>query len=56
MTDKKSVVKIDLASATFILGIVLLIILFWGDPDLHDGLLHCLMADNPAAGSIESGP
>jgi hypothetical protein len=46
------VVKIDLASATFILGIVLLIILFWGDPDLHDGLVHRLMADHPAVESI----
>ena len=55
MSDRKNVVKIDLASAAFILGIILLIILFWGDPDLHDGIMHRLMSDGGVA-SESVGP
>ena len=55
MGDRRSVVKIDLAGAAFILGIILLIILFWGDPDLHDGIMHRLMSDGTVAvESVES--
>jgi len=32
-----------MADAALILGIVLLIILFGGEPDLHDALMHYLM-------------
>ena len=52
MADRKSIVKIDLASASLILGIIVLIVLFWGDPDIHDGIMHRLMSD----GSVASEP
>ena len=29
--------------AVLVFSVVLLTILFWGDPDLHDALLHYLM-------------
>jgi len=32
-----------MSDAALILGIVLLIILFGGEPDLHDALMHYLM-------------
>jgi len=32
-----------MADAALILGIVLLIIFFGGEPDLHDALMHYLM-------------
>ena len=36
--------KIDFASGVFVFGVFALIILFWGEPDLHDALIHNLMA------------
>ena len=45
MPDKA--VKIDFSGGIFFLGIFLLIILFWGEPDLHDALIHRLMDTPP---------
>ena len=41
MSDKKPTV--DLTGATFVLGVFVLIVLFWGEPDIHDALIDNLM-------------
>ena len=43
MSEKQFEAKIDVAGAVTIAGIFLLIILFWGEPDLHSALIHWLM-------------
>ncbi len=43
MGEKNVGVKIDLAGAVFTFMVFVLIILFWGDPDIHDGIIHHLM-------------
>jgi len=40
-------VKQEVSSSGFGLGVCLLIIFFWGDPDLCDALIHFLMALKP---------
>ena len=44
MGEKNVGVKIDLAGAVFMFMVFVLIILFWGDPDIHDGIIHRLMS------------
>ncbi len=44
MGEKNIGVKIDLAGAVFMFMVFVLIILFWGDPDIHDGIIHRLMS------------
>lgn len=42
--DSKSVrVKVDFVGGVFMLGVFLLVVLFWGTPDLHDAIMHRLM-------------
>lgn len=42
--DPKSVrVKVDFVGGVFMLGVFLLVVLFWGTPDLHDAIVHRLM-------------
>ena len=36
MAEERTEFKVDFAGGMFILGVFLLIILFWGKPDLHD--------------------
>lgn len=49
MDDRKP--TIDLTGATFVLGVFVLVILFWGEPDLHDAMIHHLMSADIATGS-----
>ena len=35
--------EFDIAGAVFIGGVFTLIILFWGEPDLHDAIIQWLM-------------
>lgn len=42
MADKDRI-RVDFAGAAFVAGIFLLIICFWGEPDLHDAIIHRLM-------------
>lgn len=42
--DNSNSIKIDFSGGMFILGIFLLIIFFWGEPDLHGALIHRLMS------------
>jgi hypothetical protein len=44
MSDSKATV--DLTGATFVLGVFVLIVLFWGEPDLHDAIIESLMGSN----------
>lgn len=44
MGEKNVGVKIDLAGAVFMFMVFILIILFWGNPDIHDGIIHRLMS------------
>lgn len=44
MGEKNVGVKIDLAGAVFTFMVFVLIILFWGDPDIHDAIIHHLMS------------
>jgi hypothetical protein len=53
MADKNVDVKVDLAGASFVLGVFVLLILFWGKPDLHDAIIHRLMAGSET--SVETG-
>jgi hypothetical protein len=43
MSGRQDGVKVDFSGGMFVLGIFLLIILYWGEPDLHDGILYRLM-------------
>lgn len=36
-------VKVDFVGGVFMLGVFVLIVLFWGTPDLHDAIVHRLM-------------
>ncbi|MDA0791660.1 MAG: hypothetical protein O2780_19665 [Proteobacteria bacterium] len=36
-------IRIDFSGGIFVLGMFVLIILFWGEPDLHDALIHQMM-------------
>ncbi len=38
-------IKVDFSGGIFVLGVFVLIILFWGEPDLHDAMIHQLMQD-----------
>ena len=40
--------KVDFSGGMFVLGVFVLIILFWGEPDLHDALIHHLMGSDVA--------
>ena len=44
MSEKGVGVKIDLAGAVCTFMVFVLIILFWGEPDIHDGIIHHLMS------------
>jgi hypothetical protein len=44
--------RIDFAGGTLILGIFALIILFWGEPDLHEAIIHRLMG--PQASQLDA--
>ena len=44
--NKVNKIKIDFAGAAFVTGVFVLIVLFWGEPDLHEALMHRLM-DTP---------
>ena len=44
MGEKNVGVKIDLAGAVCTFMVFVLIILFWGEPDIHDGIIHHLMS------------
>ncbi len=41
--EKRTVVEVGFASGMFVLGIFALIVLFYGDPDLHDAIIAYLM-------------
>jgi hypothetical protein len=43
MAESNTSFNVDSSGGMFILGVVLLVILFWGEPDLHDALIHRLM-------------
>jgi hypothetical protein len=51
MADKRKI-HVDFTGAVFIGGIFVLILFFWGEPDLHDAIIHRLMATPDA--QIES--
>lgn len=51
MAETQNNLKIDFAGGMLFLGIFALIILFWGEPDLHDAIIHRLMG--PQASSID---
>jgi hypothetical protein len=38
----------DFSGGMFILGVFTVIILFWGEPDLHDAIIHRLMGPDAA--------
>jgi hypothetical protein len=42
MADKNRI-DVNFAGAAFVAGVFLLIIYFWGEPDLHDAIIHRLM-------------
>jgi hypothetical protein len=53
VAEHSTTVKADLAAATFILGVFVCIILWWGEPDLHDAILHRLMGDDADPEAVE---
>jgi hypothetical protein len=55
MSDKNVDVKIDLSGAMFVLGVFVLIILFWGKPDLHDAIIYRLMGSQGAQTQVGVG-
>lgn len=52
MSQKAPSVKIDFTGGMLVFGILVLIILFWGEPDLHDAILHRLMG--PQAEEVQT--
>ena len=48
--------KIDFASGVFVFGVFTLIIFFWGEPDLHEALIHNLMADGASTTAVAEQP
>jgi hypothetical protein len=52
MAEAESAVKIDFAGGMLFLGIFALIILFWGEPDIHDAIIYRLMG--PEAVQVQS--
>ena len=51
MAETQTNLKVDYAGGMLILGIFLLIIYFWGEPDLHDAIIYRLMG--PQASQAE---
>ena len=47
MSENK--ISVDSSGGMFVLGVFLLIIMFWGEPDLHDALIYSLMEGRVAA-------
>ena len=54
MAEGESKIKVDVSSGMFVLGVFLLIILFWGEPDIHDAIIHGLMTPDAASIGVES--
>ena len=46
-------VKVDFSGGIFLLGVFVLIVLFWGEPDLHDALVHNLMGPPAEAVAVD---
>jgi hypothetical protein len=53
MAETQTNLKVDFTGGMLFLGIFLLIIYFWGEPDLHDAIIYHLMG--PQAMQVESG-
>lgn len=53
MSERPGSIKVDFSGGMFVLGVFLLIILFWGEPDLHDAILYRLMGPD-AISTIEA--
>ena len=47
MADRATKVSVDPVGSVFLIGCFALVILFWGEPDLHDGLVARLMGSEP---------
>ncbi len=43
MSEKNIGMKVDLVGAVVTFMVFVLIILFWGEPDIHDAIIHNLM-------------
>jgi len=43
MAETGDTMKIDFAGGMLFLGIFTLIVLFWGEPDIHDPIIYRLM-------------
>ena len=54
MAETQTSLKVDFTGGMFILGVFLLIIMFWGKPDLHDAIIYRLMG--PQASQAEMNP
>ena len=48
MAEDQTNLKVDFTGGMFILGVLALIILFWGEPDLHDAIICQLMGPEAA--------
>ena len=48
MAEEHTSLKVDFSGGMFILGVVALIVLFWGEPDLHDAIICKLMGPEAA--------
>lgn len=53
MAETQNNLRVDFAGGMFIVGIFVLLILFCGEPDWHDAILHRLMG--PQAAQVETG-
>ena len=51
MAETQTNLKVDFTGGMLFLGIFLLIIYFWGEPDLHDAIIYNLMG--PQAAQME---
>ena len=48
MAEGHTSLKVDFAGGMLVLGIFSLIVLFWGEPDLHDAIICKLMGPEAA--------
>ena len=46
--------KVDFPGGMLVLGICILIVFFWGEPDIHDAIIHSLMGPDAAEVQVES--
>jgi hypothetical protein len=54
MAETQTNLKVDFPGGILFLGIFTQIILFWGEPDLHDAIIYRLMGPQALQAQVEA--